>query len=491
MSLAAMMPLVALETLPAQAQATWNTPGAAQSQAAPHSTTASRFDASFSNATSDSSVVARRPNSPQPASSPQPKLQWRSSDRVAPRGFASGSKTNLSADNGPVMRVAYQQEGAVPNDLFDDSTGPASGQQADPFSNNLFDDPQQPTPANNPSAISPSANAPATDALRMPNFATPSEPQTQQPQLPPALQPQAEAAEEAPLLPPTNDQRNNLDDSKLDTLDPNLFKRGRADTTESPSDREPEPQPTESEPDFAPRRGFGITPPQPRSNLSCEDLRHEVASRTISRISLDISPAYRPDVLDDKKFTELRTAFDKNQKPRDWRSIDGSLLGRGTLHDLSYQDVVIRTDSGGSQKLDISRLSEADLAFLSKEWGLPRECRIAQTPYQPRNWTPSTMTWKASNLCHNPLYFEEVQLERYGHSAGPIKQPLISTAHFFVNIAVLPYKMGIHPATECQYALGYYRPGNCAPYLLPPIPLSLRGTLSQAAVVAGGFWLIP
>ena len=168
-----------------------------------------------------------------------------------------------------------------------------------------------------------------------------------------------------------------------------------------------------------------------------------------------------------------------------------SLVGRGALSDLSYEDVLIRTESGETQRLDISRLSEADLAFLSTEWGLPRECRIAQTVYQGRQWTPATMTWKASNLCHNPLYFEEVQLERYGHSVGPFQQPIISSAHFFVNIAVLPYKMGIHPPQECQYALGYYRPGNCAPYLLPPVPLSLRGAVSQAAVVAGGFWLIP
>ena len=101
------------------------------------------------------------------------------------------------------------------------------------------------------------------------------------------------------------------------------------------------------------------------------------------------------------------------------------------------------------------------------------------------------MTWKASNLCHKPLYFEEVNLERYGHTAGPILQPIVSSAHFFANIAVLPYKKGIHPPNECQYALGYYRPGNCAPWIVPPVPLSLRGAARQAAVMTAGFWLIP
>jgi hypothetical protein len=101
------------------------------------------------------------------------------------------------------------------------------------------------------------------------------------------------------------------------------------------------------------------------------------------------------------------------------------------------------------------------------------------------------MTWKASELMHKPLYFEEVALERYGHTAGPIWQPVISSGHFFANIAVMPYKMGIHPMTECQYALGYYRPGNCAPWQLPAVPLSGRGALYQAKVVTGSVFLLP
>jgi hypothetical protein len=101
------------------------------------------------------------------------------------------------------------------------------------------------------------------------------------------------------------------------------------------------------------------------------------------------------------------------------------------------------------------------------------------------------MTWKSSELMHKPLYFEEVALERYGHTAGPILQPVLSTGHFFANIAVLPYKMGIHPMSECQYALGYYRPGNCAPWQIPAVPLSGRGALMQAGVVTGVAGLLP
>ena len=74
---------------------------------------------------------------------------------------------------------------------------------------------------------------------------------------------------------------------------------------------------------------------------------------------------------------------------------------------------------------------------------------------------------------------------------GPWLQPFASGAHFFLTIPMLPYKMGLEPPNECIYALGYYRPGSCAPYMLDPIPLSVRATLFEAGVVAGGIYAIP
>jgi len=122
---------------------------------------------------------------------------------------------------------------------------------------------------------------------------------------------------------------------------------------------------------------------------------------------------------------------------------------------------------------------------------VPKECPLESPPFDPRAWSPMTYTWKASGLCHKPLYFEDVQLERYGHSWGPLLQPLASGAHFFLTVPVLPYKMGLTPPNECMYTLGYYRPGNCAPYQLDPIPLSVRAGLAQAGGVLGMAFLTP
>ncbi len=112
----------------------------------------------------------------------------------------------------------------------------------------------------------------------------------------------------------------------------------------------------------------------------------------------------------------------------------------------------------------------------------PCECELSGK-FTDRNWESTLYTWKASSLCHKPLYFEEVGLERYGHSLNPLIQPVFSGVHFFATIPIFPYLMGIYPPNECQYDLGYYRPGDCAPWLLPPFPLSCRGAFIEAVAV--------
>ena len=119
----------------------------------------------------------------------------------------------------------------------------------------------------------------------------------------------------------------------------------------------------------------------------------------------------------------------------------------------------------------------------------PCECELSGV-FVDRNWETKLFSWKASALCHKPLYFEEVALERYGHSLNPLIQPIFSGVHFFATIPILPYLMGVYPPNECQYVLGYYRPGDCAPWLVPPFPFSLRGAVVEATAVVGGIFIV-
>ena len=148
------------------------------------------------------------------------------------------------------------------------------------------------------------------------------------------------------------------------------------------------------------------------------------------------------------------------------------------------------------QKRDITSVVVGVVIEGTEGEDFPCDCRLGRdfdaADYVPRDFSPTLFTWKASGLCHKPLYFEDVQLERYGHSWNPIVQPFFSGAHFFVSVPLLPYKMGLKPPHECVYTLGYYRPGNCAPYMIEPIPLSLRAAVWEGfGAAAFTFWFWP
>jgi hypothetical protein len=121
----------------------------------------------------------------------------------------------------------------------------------------------------------------------------------------------------------------------------------------------------------------------------------------------------------------------------------------------------------------------------------PEECPLWDEAFMARCWAETTYTWKASSLCHKPLYFEDVQLERYGHEWGPLVQPVVSAAHFFGTLPILPYKMGLETPNECVYALGYYRPNSCAPYMIEPLGFTWRAALFEAGAVVGTAAVLP
>lgn len=140
---------------------------------------------------------------------------------------------------------------------------------------------------------------------------------------------------------------------------------------------------------------------------------------------------------------------------------------------------------------DLKPITEITTNIAATGTVFPEECGLGDEVFTGRHWAPKTYTWKASGICHKPLYFEDVQLERYGHSAHPLVQPFLSGAHFFATVPILPYKMGMDPPNECVYPLGWYRPGSCAPRMIYPVPLSLRGALVQGATVTGLIFVMP
>ncbi len=110
-----------------------------------------------------------------------------------------------------------------------------------------------------------------------------------------------------------------------------------------------------------------------------------------------------------------------------------------------------------------------------------------------REWSPFAYQWEAPGMCHQPLYFEEVSLERLGRRPiGPrFIQPAISAAHFFGTVPLLPYAIATNPPSVLVYTLGEYRPGSDVPCDLRRPPFSLRGLSVQSAAVTGLILMIP
>jgi hypothetical protein len=106
-------------------------------------------------------------------------------------------------------------------------------------------------------------------------------------------------------------------------------------------------------------------------------------------------------------------------------------------------------------------------------------------------WQGDVYSWSAPAFYHNPLYFEQVNLERYGQGTYSCLQPAASGAMFFATIPVLPYKIGVQHWNERVHTLGHYRPGNCNPYQIHYSPFSWRGGLYQGAATSGLVFALP
>jgi len=97
--------------------------------------------------------------------------------------------------------------------------------------------------------------------------------------------------------------------------------------------------------------------------------------------------------------------------------------------------------------------------------------------------------WVSPAFCHGALYFEQPNLERYGHSIGCL-QPVLSGAYFFVNIPAMPYRMVVERPCQCYFYEDYGV--DCIGAPAPVLPAcNLAAGVAEAAVMTGLVFLIP
>lgn len=106
-------------------------------------------------------------------------------------------------------------------------------------------------------------------------------------------------------------------------------------------------------------------------------------------------------------------------------------------------------------------------------------------------WDGGFAGWTEPAFYTRPLYFEQINFERYETNAPAWTRPALSYAQFLGTIPVLPYKIGANGPRERAYSVGHYPYGHGAARHKSILPLSKRGVLYQGAATTGLVFLVP
>lgn len=109
---------------------------------------------------------------------------------------------------------------------------------------------------------------------------------------------------------------------------------------------------------------------------------------------------------------------------------------------------------------------------------------------QKRHFQPMETKTKASYVVYQPLYFQQINYERYGWDLG-VFQPLVSTAHFYTDVLMLPYNIAVDPPWKCDANAGYALPGDPESLRFLTPAFSWKGVAAQTAAMVGAPTIFP
>jgi HEAT repeat protein len=151
---------------------------------------------------------------------------------------------------------------------------------------------------------------------------------------------------------------------------------------------------------------------------------------------------------------------------------------------LNYSNAIPYDDEGMRQPMPEDDPRTANAFRAARIAAGYEDETIRQSMGTGRGWMSYSYYWEAAALSHRPVYFEETNLERYGNSFGLV-QPVVSAAHFFGTMPLLPYIAVVNPPQKATYTLGHYRPGSDIPFRYHRLPIRLNGALVEAATIWG------
>ena len=96
----------------------------------------------------------------------------------------------------------------------------------------------------------------------------------------------------------------------------------------------------------------------------------------------------------------------------------------------------------------------------------------------------------AADFSYQPLFWEEINLERHGESGGRL-QPLISGTRFFAKFPRLPYKMTQMPPRQHFNKASIYPAGLPAPWVNESYEFSKKAGLVEGLSIGAVFLIFP
>ncbi|MBL8824449.1 MAG: hypothetical protein JNJ77_17815 [Planctomycetia bacterium] len=152
------------------------------------------------------------------------------------------------------------------------------------------------------------------------------------------------------------------------------------------------------------------------------------------------------------------------------------------------RDQLYRMDSEAAK---LERLKQLRKAMNRTDLDYPDEDAIRiMTKLETRKFEEMKAMVQASYVVYQPLYFQQINVERYGWECG-VFQPVISTAQFYGDVLLFPYKFASNPPWHCEANAGYALPGDPEPLRFLTTPFSWRGVAAQAGVAVGAAGIFP
>lgn len=112
----------------------------------------------------------------------------------------------------------------------------------------------------------------------------------------------------------------------------------------------------------------------------------------------------------------------------------------------------------------------------------PNDPVISTEAYQGRRFYPTRLEVAPYYVCHGRLYFQQINLERYGWGLGAFG-PLLSGMKFLYDFVSWPYHLATEPCRRFEYNTGWCLPGDPVPLLLYPLHVSPTGFVAEVGTI--------